>query len=453
MGDRKHDIERYLRGELSSEEMHALEKEALNDPFLAEALEGVEQAGPDNFLYDLHTIRRSVHDRLRSKSRKKNNVVRIWAWTGAIAATLLLIAVSGFIVLTLIREQAARQRAMQEQAEAMPPEFMKRDTLVIALPAQSPARRKTDASPAARPVPPADQTVQQSPSLIAEAADETFAGIASHEEPPITEKSGDQADDDRISEANKRNANPEIADAAQLKSEVPLAEEELASRTSKESRREGAAVQRAAQAFSSAASTLVLRGKVVDADGEALPGVNVIVKESNVGTITNAEGQYELQVPPGYGDLVFAFVGFESQQVPIDGRQEINVALDEDVTSLSEVVVIGYESTSVNTPQNTTFRSAEPIGGRTDFKKYLENVVKYPAEALTKKVEGRVTVRFTVEANGQLTNFEVIKGIGSGAEEALINAIKAGPAWKPGMQGDQPVADKVKVRYRFQLPG
>ena len=71
MGDRKHDIERYLRGELSGEEMHALEKEALNDPFLAEALEGIEQAGPDNFLYDLHTIRRSVHDRVRNNPRKK----------------------------------------------------------------------------------------------------------------------------------------------------------------------------------------------------------------------------------------------------------------------------------------------------------------------------------------------------------------------------------------------
>ena len=58
MRNRKSDIEKYLRGELSPAEMHALEKEALKDPFLAEALEGVEQTGADNFLYDLHGINR-----------------------------------------------------------------------------------------------------------------------------------------------------------------------------------------------------------------------------------------------------------------------------------------------------------------------------------------------------------------------------------------------------------
>lgn len=428
MGDRKHDIERYLRGELSSEEMHALEREALNDPFLAEALEGVEQAGPDNFLYDLHTIRRSVHDRLRSKSRKKNNVVRIWAWSGAIAATLLLIAVSGFIVLTLIREQAARQRAMREEAEAMPAEFMERDTLVIALPAQSPARSMADASPARRPAPPVRQTLQESPSLIAEAIDEPSERTAREEESPIADKNIDDTDVTPIEARNERLATVNSAGAPHGKLRALSPEAESASRA------------------------FALHGRVVDANGEALPGVNVMVKDAQIGTVTNAEGQYELQVPPGYGDLVFAYIGFESQQVPIDGRQEVNVALNEDVTSLSEVVVVGYGSTSVNTPPNTTFRSAEPIRGRIDFKKYLENAVKYPAEAVSKKIEGRVTVRFTVEADGQLTNFEVIKGIGSGAEEALINAIKAGPAWTPGMQGDKPVADKVKVRYRFQLP-
>ncbi|HEU5147355.1 MAG TPA: TonB family protein, partial [Chryseosolibacter sp.] len=144
---------------------------------------------------------------------------------------------------------------------------------------------------------------------------------------------------------------------------------------------------------------------------------------------------------------------FESQEVAIDGREEVNVALNEDVTSLSEVVVVtGYGSTFGNRAENTTYRSAEPIGGRNDFKKYLETAVQYPAEAVTNKIEGRVTLRFTVEADGQLTNFEVIKGIGSGTEDALINAIKSGPKWKPGAQGDQPIADKVKVRYRFKLP-
>ena len=105
MRNRKHDIEKYLRGELSPTEMHALEKEALSDPFLAEALEGIEHAGADNFLYDLHKLNRSVHDRMRRKTGKNSKTIRMWGWTSAVAATILLIAVSGFLVVKILRDQ------------------------------------------------------------------------------------------------------------------------------------------------------------------------------------------------------------------------------------------------------------------------------------------------------------------------------------------------------------
>src|SRR5690348_15852939 len=108
MKNRRTDIERYLRGELSPAEMHALEKEALNDPFLAEALEGLEQTGADNFLFDLHALSRSVHDRTRSR---KSRTIRMWGWTGAVAATLLLVAISGFLAVTIMRDQHAREQA------------------------------------------------------------------------------------------------------------------------------------------------------------------------------------------------------------------------------------------------------------------------------------------------------------------------------------------------------
>src|SRR5687768_6711387 len=112
MRSRKHDIEKYLRGELSPSEMHALEKEALSDPFLAEALEGIEHTGTDNFLYDLHKLNRSVHDRTRRKSRKNSKTIRMWGWTSAVAATILLVIVSGFLVVQILKDQQAQEQAM-----------------------------------------------------------------------------------------------------------------------------------------------------------------------------------------------------------------------------------------------------------------------------------------------------------------------------------------------------
>lgn len=453
MGDRKHDIERYLRGELSGEEMHALENEALNDPFLAEALEGIEQAGPDNFLYDLHQIRRSVHDRLHRDSRKKSKQIRIWAWTGAIAATLLLIGISGFIVLSLIREQVARQQALNAEPEPMPVEFLKKDTLVIGLPAESPVRSRVEARSAVTPTSTAGATSDQSKSLIAEADEQASEHVADDEQESIRKTPDGDVARDQVSQVNEDIAALNRPDAAERTSDIVEREEQQpVSGIKKESQRELAASQRSASSRPPAADmSLLVKGKVVDAGGEPLPGVNVIIKDTNTGTVTNADGRYELRVPSGKSHVVFMFVGYQSQEVAIGEREELNIALTEEMTSLSEVIVTGYSSPG-DTKEHSTFVFAEPTGGRNDFNAYLERSVSYPAEAVKNKAEGRVTIRFTVEPNGELTNFEVIKGIGSGAEEALINAIKAGPAWKPSMQGDHPVADEVKVRYRFKLP-
>jgi TonB-linked SusC/RagA family outer membrane protein len=81
-------------------------------------------------------------------------------------------------------------------------------------------------------------------------------------------------------------------------------------------------------------------GKVTSADGSALPGVSVVLKGTAIGTSTDAEGDFTLsnsQVPGG--TLVFSFIGYTTQEVPVENQSVINVTLQEDVTTLSEVVV------------------------------------------------------------------------------------------------------------------
>lgn len=78
------------------------------------------------------------------------------------------------------------------------------------------------------------------------------------------------------------------------------------------------------------------------ANGETLPGVNILVKGSGIGTVTDIEGQYSLEIPDHDGILVFSFIGFYVQEVPIEGRSRIDVAMTEDLQNLDEVVVVGY---------------------------------------------------------------------------------------------------------------
>ena len=79
-----------------------------------------------------------------------------------------------------------------------------------------------------------------------------------------------------------------------------------------------------------------------DEDGGALPGVNVVVKGTTTGTVTDVEGNYSLSVSNDATTLVFSSVGYAVREVEIGNQSTINVGMEPDVQSLSEVVVIGY---------------------------------------------------------------------------------------------------------------
>ena len=79
-----------------------------------------------------------------------------------------------------------------------------------------------------------------------------------------------------------------------------------------------------------------------EADATGLPGVNVLVKGTTNGTVTDVDGKYNLNVADEDGTLVFSSIGYIAQEVPLNGRSVIDIALAEDVQSLEEIVVVGY---------------------------------------------------------------------------------------------------------------
>ena len=76
-------------------------------------------------------------------------------------------------------------------------------------------------------------------------------------------------------------------------------------------------------------------GRVIDAQGSALPGVSILVRGTTTGTVTTAEGDYTLNVARGNETLVFSYIGYLSQEVPINGRSSINITLASDDKMLS----------------------------------------------------------------------------------------------------------------------
>lgn len=89
---------------------------------------------------------------------------------------------------------------------------------------------------------------------------------------------------------------------------------------------------------------IVVTGTVLDESGLPVIGANIMVKGMNVGTITDMDGHFSLEVPYAEASLTVSFIGYTTQDVPLKGRKNVDVVLVEDTKTLQEVVVMGYGS-------------------------------------------------------------------------------------------------------------
>jgi hypothetical protein len=90
------------------------------------------------------------------------------------------------------------------------------------------------------------------------------------------------------------------------------------------------------------ATVQTIKGKVTDEKGVGLPGVSILIKGSQRGTSTNADGGFQLEVPNATAVLVFSYVGYESKEITVGSQTTINLSLNPESTSLGEVVVTAW---------------------------------------------------------------------------------------------------------------
>lgn len=125
-------------------------------------------------------------------------------------------------------------------------------------------------------------------------------------------------------------------------------------------------------------------------DGQPIPGVNVLVKGTNVGTTTDSEGNYKISLPSGTETLVFSFIGLKTSEVLVGGRATVDVALESDITQLSEVVVVGY---GTQIKQDLTGNIAKVKG---------DDIRNLPVQTFEQSIQGRAAGVFVETGNGKL---------------------------------------------------
>ncbi|WP_207535939.1 SusC/RagA family TonB-linked outer membrane protein [Desertivirga arenae] len=174
-----------------------------------------------------------------------------------------------------------------------------------------------------------------------------------------------------------------------------------------------------------ASAQVTVRGKVSDNTNAPLPGVSVKVKNTATGSSTDVNGNYSISVPANNAILVFSFIGFKSQEVPVNGRSTINISLANDSKALDEVVVVGYGTQK----RATVTGSISTIKG--------SDVAKSPQPNLSNSLAGRVSGVIATNRSGepgydgsQIT----IRGISTTGNRDVLVVVDGVPGQLGGME-------------------
>lgn len=134
-----------------------------------------------------------------------------------------------------------------------------------------------------------------------------------------------------------------------------------------------------------------VNGKITDRQGHPLPGVTVMIKGTQMGVVTDANGKYTIALPDAKDIFLrFTFIGMKPQEIAYTGQQEINVTLHEEATEIDEVVVTGYQviDKRKNTSAVTTVK--------------VDDIMIPAATSIDQMLEGRVPGMIVMSNSGEV---------------------------------------------------
>lgn len=132
----------------------------------------------------------------------------------------------------------------------------------------------------------------------------------------------------------------------------------------------------------------VVKGTVKDSKGTPLPGVTIMVKGSNKGTSTTADGRFEMEVPDN-AVLVISYIGFQNQEQAVNGRAVIDIVLQDEAKGLNEIIVVGYGT------QKKAFTTAAISTVKSD------DIARNPVANMNNSIAGRVSGVLAFQSSGE----------------------------------------------------
>ena len=400
----------YIRGLRKGKEAHRLEKESMQDPFLADAMDGYNQV-EGNHEQRIEKLRMQVS----AHSAKKKST---YAITWSIAACLIIgFGISSYFLFL--------KKSMTDEV------FIAEESVSIKL-----------AEPAAPPTPaiPATPTVPATPQKeIALATTKVKTDST-----PISEITARQADKKDMIAEIQTTSQPQGAPVAavpmmeEVSEETAALQEVVATIDTFES--ESDKKMRLAKVATILPQNNMIKGRVTDGKGEPLIGASVTYKGTNIGTITNMNGEFSLVKKDDKKRLTAEYIGYDPVEIQVDTSRTMLIAMNENKQALNEVVVVGYgakknkKSTTLGSDakvkeQTEKEITPQPVIGKRSYQKYLKEHLVRPTDEKCAQVKGKVVLTFLINKEGRPFYIKVKESLCESADKEAIRLIQEGPDW------------------------
>ncbi len=362
----------YIQGLRKGKEAHRLEKESMKDPFLADAIDGYNQV-EGNHEQRIEQLRIQISAR---STKKRNTYAIIWS----VAACLVIgFGISSYFLF------------LKETPEPVIPIIPQKE---IAL---APTKTKTDSTP----ISPVSTKQADKKDIIAKSR----TSISKLPSAPITTMPMEEETSDQT---------------------VAATDEEVIMTTGA-SDPESVKKMRIAK-MAVIPTNDIIKGKVTDQKGEPLIGASVMYKGTNIGTVTDVNGEFSLLKKAENKQLTAQYIGYDPVEVPVDTSRTMLIAMNEDPKGLSEVVVVGY---GVNKKANKD-STPQPVDGKRKYQKYLKENLVRPTDETCAQVKGKVVLTFLVNRDGRPFHIKVKKSLCESSDKEAIRLVQEGPDWTYG---------------------
>lgn len=438
----------YLKGLLSNQQRNDLEKQVMRDAFDDEAFEGLKQLSAVELEADMNAMERRLEERMRQPGK------RILPQYLRIAASLILLAALGSVLYFLLSDRS-EQFVPREIAQEKVVERSVEENLIETLPAADHVTRQqeTETMIAAQPM-----EEKKTMEMVVQGDQKVYEEPVDMQEEAVTEMRASEANEIPVPEGLKKiTATAEVIQEPEVVSEPSAAEYARMADKSRIALKE-----------TGPPASKVFKARVVDQEGQPLPGVAVLETGTSNGTVTDADGMFSLLMIDTSSTLALRSVGFKEVEIPGTEIPGQNIMMQEDMLALEEVVVVGYATEkkadftgAVSTivfdgrlrSSGTTIELTRPVppgGSLRAYKKLVEGELDHEILSILPG-RYRIEVTLSIQQDGQVYSINIHSNIPAPIAEEYKRCIAEIQPWQAASEGGIPVESQVDIIFDLNI--